>query len=229
MKVRCPAKINLYLRILGKRPDGFHELETLMCPVSIFDEMEFENGPADVELQIEGADIPAGEDNLVVRAVRLLQEATGLRNGVRIRLRKQIPVGGGLAGGSSNAALTLRALNTFWKAGLSEAQLGQAAAKLGSDINFFLQDGPAICRGRGELVEPVELAGEWQALLINPGFGVPTPWVRRAGSCCARRAGTASNGSSVCATTWSRRFFQNIFGLKRRGAGWERSPAWGMP
>jgi len=176
MKVRCPAKINLYLRILGKRPDGFHELETLMCPVSIFDEMEFENGPADVELQIEGADIPAGEDNLVVRAVRLLQEATGLRNGVRIRLRKQIPVGGGLAGGSSNAALTLRALNTFWKAGLSEAQLGQAAAKLGSDINFFLQDGPAICRGRGELVEPVELAGEWQALLINPGFGVPTPW-----------------------------------------------------
>ncbi|MDD5263022.1 MAG: 4-(cytidine 5'-diphospho)-2-C-methyl-D-erythritol kinase [Methylacidiphilales bacterium] len=176
MKVRCPAKINLYLRILGKRPDGFHELETLMCPVSLFDEMELERADGGVELRVEGADIPAGDDNLVVRAARLLQEFSGKSHGARIFLRKAIPVGGGLAGGSSNAALALLALNRLWDCGLPMEKLEQAAASMGSDINFFLYRKPAICRGRGEQVEPVELSRPLAGLLVNPGFGVPTPW-----------------------------------------------------
>jgi 4-diphosphocytidyl-2-C-methyl-D-erythritol kinase len=187
MKVRCPAKINLYLRVVGKRPDGFHNLETLMCPVSIFDEMTLESAAnGEVSLQLEGSDISAGEDNLVMRAARLVQQMSGVSEGegkgVRISLRKQIPVGGGLAGGSSNAAHTLMALNEFWGCGLPMSKLDEAAATLGSDVNLFLYQKPAICTGRGEIVNPVTLRqaqGERLGLfglLLNPGFGVPTPW-----------------------------------------------------
>jgi len=183
MKVRCPAKINLYLRIVGKRSDGFHNLETLMCPISIFDEMTLEpdtNGK--VSLQLAGSDISTGEDNLVMRAARLVQQMGEVSKGVRISLQKHIPVGGGLAGGSSNAAHTLMALNEFWGCGLPMSKLDEAAATLGSDVNLFLYQKPAVCTGRGEIVNPVTLRqvqGErlnLYGLLLNPGFGVPTPW-----------------------------------------------------
>ncbi|MDR1191982.1 MAG: 4-(cytidine 5'-diphospho)-2-C-methyl-D-erythritol kinase [Verrucomicrobiales bacterium] len=177
MTVRCPAKINLYLRIVGQRPDGFHNLETLMCPVAVYDEMTL--APAadgEVSLRLTGGDISAGEDNLVMRAARLVQRLGGTRRGVSITLQKNIPVGGGLAGGSSNAAHTLMALNEFWDCALTARQLDEAAATLGSDVNFFLCRKPAVCTGRGELVRPVTLTGKWHGLLLNPGFGVPTPW-----------------------------------------------------
>ena len=175
MKVRCPAKINLYLYVLGKRPDGFHELETLMCPISLYDELTVE--PADeVSLRLTGADISAGEDNLVMRAARLVQKLSGTTKGARLTLTKNIPAGGGLAGGSSDAAHTLRALNEFWRCGLSPAALDAAAATLGSDVNLFLHDSPAVCTGRGEKVAPVTLTEKPRVVLVNPGFGVPTPW-----------------------------------------------------
>ncbi|MDR2463619.1 MAG: 4-(cytidine 5'-diphospho)-2-C-methyl-D-erythritol kinase [Verrucomicrobiales bacterium] len=181
MKVYCPAKINLYLRILGKRPDGFHNLETLMCPVSLFDEMTLRPAAdGEVSLRLIDSDISAGEDNLVMRAARLVQQLSGSRRGVRISLRKSIPVGGGLAGGSSNAAHTLMALNAFWGCSLTMGQLDAAAATLGSDINFFLYQTPALCTGRGELVKPVSLTVKLHGLLLNPGFGVPTPWAFKA-------------------------------------------------
>ena len=176
IKVQCPAKINLYLRVVGKRPDGYHELDTLMCPVSLFEEMELERTSGEVGLRVEGADIPAGADNLVVRAAEQIRRLSGCSHGVNILLKKRIPVGGGLAGGSSNAAATLLALNSLWECSLPMEKLEQAAASMGSDINFFLHQQPAVCRGRGELVQPVELAGPAAALLVNPGFGVPTPW-----------------------------------------------------
>jgi 4-diphosphocytidyl-2-C-methyl-D-erythritol kinase len=190
MKVRCPAKINLYLRIAGKRPDGFHNLETLMCPVSIFDEMTLEpaaNG--EVSLCLEGSDISAGEDNLVMRAARLVQRMSGCGKGARILLRKHIPVGGGLAGGSSNAAHTLMALNELWDCGLPMEKLDSAAATLGSDINFFLYRKPGICTGRGEIINPVTLTAKLYGLLLNPGFGVPTPWAFKTYEAIAEKKG----------------------------------------
>lgn len=177
MKISAPAKINLYLKILGKRPDGFHELETLMCPLSLCDEVLLEKRPSGISLEVEGADLPTGPENLAYRAAQLVQEKAGISQGIHIRLLKRIPSGGGLAGGSSNAAAVLKGANALWKAGLSEEVLHELAASLGSDINFFLQDAPAVCTGRGETVAPLPFTTKLPGvLLINPGFGVSTPW-----------------------------------------------------
>jgi 4-diphosphocytidyl-2-C-methyl-D-erythritol kinase len=180
MKLRCPAKINLFLHILGKRPDGFHELETLMCPVSLYDDLELEETPSGIHLEVEGADLPADSTNLAYRAAAGVLEKSGTGKGVRMKLTKRIPMGGGLAGGSSNAASVIRGVNELLGCGLKEDELHQIAAGLGSDINFFLVDGPALCRGRGEKVSPVRLRDSFKAILINPGFGVPTPWAFKA-------------------------------------------------
>lgn len=179
MKVWAHAKINLYLKILGKRPDGFHELETLMCPVSLADELELEPAKEGIQLEVstENGDIlSSGPGNLIWKAAQAVQERAGIKAGVRISLNKRIPMGGGLAGGSSDAAATLLAVNKLWNAELDNATLMEIAAKLGSDVAFFLQSHPAICTGRGENVHPVHLKNLPWAVLINPGFSVPTPW-----------------------------------------------------
>lgn len=190
MNVSAPAKINLYLNILGRRPDGFHELETLMCPLELADTMEFTPLPSGIEIVVAGADLSPGPDNLVHRAATALQTLTGTRRGVRIVLHKKIPMGGGLAGGSSNAAKTLLALNTLWECHLPEADLHTLAAGLGSDVNFFLQSGPAICTGRGENIRPVSLSAQPWVLLANPGFGVPTPWAFKTYAALGTKTGT---------------------------------------
>ena len=179
MKVLAPSKINLYLHISGKRPDGYHELETLMCPLSLADEIEIELADQGVALTIEGADLPSGPENLAYRAADeffKMAQVDSAQGGARIHLKKRIPTGGGLAGGSSNAAAVLLALNQLLGEPLSMDQLGSIAAGMGSDINFFLQHEPAICSGRGEKVCPHPLRNLPWALLINPGFGVSTPW-----------------------------------------------------
>ncbi|MGF1679108.1 MAG: 4-(cytidine 5'-diphospho)-2-C-methyl-D-erythritol kinase [Candidatus Methylacidiphilales bacterium] len=176
MVVLSPAKVNLFLHVLGRREDGFHELETLMCPVSCFDTLEFEPGGEEVRLEIQGAALSAGPENLVVRAAEKIRGFCPERPGMRIVLNKRIPMGGGLAGGSSNAASTLLACNALWNAGLSQAELHHLAAELGSDVNLFLEDGPCLCYGRGENVRPVTWVDHPQLVLLNPGFEVPTPW-----------------------------------------------------
>ncbi|MEM9399166.1 MAG: 4-(cytidine 5'-diphospho)-2-C-methyl-D-erythritol kinase [Verrucomicrobiota bacterium] len=180
MKIEARAKVNLYLKILGKREDGFHELETLMAPLSLKDEIEIEEMDHDIIIQVEGMDLSCGTDNLAYRAAQGVRERAGISKGVRILLKKKIPMGGGLAGGSSNCAAVLRGVNELWQAGLSDAVLHEIAADLGSDINFFLQDGPAVCRGRGEIIEPVTLKEDLWIMLVNPGFGVETPWAYKA-------------------------------------------------
>ncbi len=158
-----PAKINVYLRILGKRSDGYHDLETVMLPLDFGDEMIFEPRPAGLELICDDPRLPVDDSNLVVRAAKLL-DATG-----KITLRKRTPLAAGLGGGSSNAATTLRALG--------RGQLVEdLAAKLGSDINFFLAGSAALCRGRGESVHPIPCRLRATVLLINPGFGISTKW-----------------------------------------------------
>ncbi|MFH1066605.1 MAG: 4-(cytidine 5'-diphospho)-2-C-methyl-D-erythritol kinase [bacterium] len=183
MKVLAPAKINLYLKISGKRPDGFHELETLMCPVDLADELELELAEDGIHLEVKtenGDVLSSGPENLVWRAAQAVQERAGIKAGVRIILHKRIPMGGGLAGGSSDAAATLLVMNKLWNAGLDNSALAELAASLGSDVCFFLQPHPAVCTGRGEKIRPIELKNLPWAVLINPGFSVPTPWAYKA-------------------------------------------------
>jgi 4-diphosphocytidyl-2-C-methyl-D-erythritol kinase len=180
-----PAKVNLYLKILGKRPDGFHELETVMAALSLADEMRFEPRVSGITLECSAPGMPTDETNLAVRAAKLLQAKIGSQHGAHIVLQKHTPVGGGMGGGSSNGATTLVALNQLWKLNLSLAELQSLAAQLGSDVPFFLQPSVAMCRGRGEIIEPLQ-PGKFAAMknmavvLLNPGFGVSTPWAYKA-------------------------------------------------
>lgn len=174
-----PCKINLLLNILGRRPDGFHELETVLQPVPIHDLLSFEKIPSGIQLTCSDPGLPADSTNLVFRAAEKFFSASAVPSGVRIRLEKRIPLAAGLGGGSGNAASALRALNELFGHPLDPARLSLLAAEIGSDVPFFLQDGPALAFGRGENIEPLQpfpaLAGA-HLLLIHPGFGVSTPW-----------------------------------------------------
>ena len=177
MEFFAPAKINLSLRVLGRRADGFHELESLMCPVSVGDTLDVTLLPAGgLEFVCDDPTLPAGEDNLVVRAARLFCRTRGLEPSVRIALTKHIPHGAGLGGGSSDAATTLLALDRLFETHLSREALAAMAAKIGSDVPFFIYESAAVIRGRGERVEPVAFPHALPLLLIKPPFGVPTPW-----------------------------------------------------
>jgi 4-diphosphocytidyl-2-C-methyl-D-erythritol kinase len=178
MQLWAPAKVNLSFQIKERRPDGFHEIETLMAPISLADRITIEKSEqtGGIHFSCDDASLPGGEDNLVVRAATLFRERTGISNGVTIALEKKIPHGAGLGGGSSDAASTLFALNKIFEAGLGEEELLELAAQLGSDVPFFIARSPAVCRGRGELVTPYPLKTEFSLLLLKPDFGVSTPW-----------------------------------------------------
>ena len=174
-----PSKVNLLLNILGKRPDGFHELETVMQPVNLCDRLTFERRGGAVELSCSDAALPVDSRNLVHRAATGFLQAAKIRDGVRIHLEKKIPLAAGLGGGSSNAATTLLAFNELFGQPLPAAKLEELAAALGSDVPFFLQNRPALATGRGENIQPLDsfpaLRGR-AILLIHPGFGISTPW-----------------------------------------------------
>ncbi|MCP5519277.1 MAG: 4-(cytidine 5'-diphospho)-2-C-methyl-D-erythritol kinase [Verrucomicrobiales bacterium] len=174
-----PCKVNLLLNTLGRRPDGFHELETLLLPVAWSDELELEATGDGATLECDHPEVPCDGRNLVLRAAAAFFAATGVQAGARFRLTKRIPMAAGLGGGSSNAAAALRLLNERFGSPLAEAALAGLASSLGSDVPFFLQSEPAIGRGRGERLEAVgglrALDGLW-LMLVHPGFGVSTPW-----------------------------------------------------
>ncbi|HUB66854.1 MAG TPA: 4-(cytidine 5'-diphospho)-2-C-methyl-D-erythritol kinase [Candidatus Methylacidiphilales bacterium] len=176
MKQFAPAKINLYLHILGRRPDGFHELETLMAPISLGDTLNIELIPSGIEFTCSDPALSGAQDNLAARAARLFLDEFKPATGARIHLDKAIPVGAGLGGGSSDAAAVLLALRELTGIKTDDAKLAELAARLGSDVPFFIDGRPAVCRGRGEIIEPVTLAESFRGLLVHPGFGVPTPW-----------------------------------------------------
>ena len=174
------CKINLLLNVIRRRDDGFHELETLMHPVGLFDELTFEPGDAPgVRFTCSDPTLPAGEDNLVVRAARRFFTESKLPEQAIIHLEKRIPAEAGLGGGSGNAAATLLGLNEMFGHPLTSETLHDLAGGLGSDIPFFLEDRPALAVGRGEQVERLDafpaLAGKW-LFLVRPGFGVSTPF-----------------------------------------------------
>jgi 4-diphosphocytidyl-2-C-methyl-D-erythritol kinase len=175
------------LEVLGKRRDGYHDLETLMVTVNLYDTLCFKEGPsAEVSFSCESVsygrsvaadrslELPGGHDNLVVRALEMLRREVGIDRGVAIRLRKRIPVGAGLGGGSSDAAAALAGLNRWWNLGLSVGDLSKLAAQLGSDVPFFLHAPSAVCRGRGERVEPIRLPGALHFVIACPLQGLST-------------------------------------------------------
>lgn len=179
MHLKSPCKVNLILNILGKRADGFHELETVMQPVNFCDELTFERGGNSVALSCSEKSLPVDSKNLVHRAATTFLAAANISDGVKIHLEKKIPLAAGLGGGSGNAATTLLGLNQLFGSPLAADKLDELAASLGSDINFFLQDKPALATGRGEKVESLEhfpaLRGK-AFFLVHPGFGISTPW-----------------------------------------------------
>jgi 4-diphosphocytidyl-2-C-methyl-D-erythritol kinase len=181
MQLLAPAKINLSFEIKGRRADGFHEIETLMAPISLADRLTIERAGDDEEIRFSCDDpsLPGGDDNLVVRAAKLFRKRTKITSGITLSLKKNIPHGAGLGGGSSDAASALLGLNEFFAAGLPLDELLQLAAELGSDVPFFIVRSAAVCRGRGEVVEPISFDAKFNLLLLKPDFGVPTPWAYR--------------------------------------------------
>jgi 4-diphosphocytidyl-2-C-methyl-D-erythritol kinase len=174
MEELAHAKINLFLRVLRRREDGFHEIETLMAPITLHDSLKIE--PASkFAFHCDERNLANG-DNLVVRAARAFFAETKREPTVTLTLRKKIPHGAGLGGGSSDAAATLRGLNRFFDTQLSRETLSILAAKLGSDVPFFVNEAAATCSGRGEIVTPASLPATLNLLLLKPEFGVPSAW-----------------------------------------------------
>lgn len=188
--VDTPAKLNLFLEVHGRRPDGYHDIETVMVSVDLYDTLRFtllrepmlqlSVLPAVSRGAVPQPQIPVGNDNLVLRAATLLRERFGVHKGVRIELQKRIPAQAGMGGGSSDAAATLAGLNRLWDLGLASQELHSLAATLGSDINFFL-DSPllAVCRGRGEAIEPHLLQTRLSFVAVQPERGLSTAAVFR--------------------------------------------------
>lgn len=199
IEIQTPAKINLFLEILARRPDGFHELETLMVPISIFDTLRFSAAAAAqiaftcdwaVGLRSDTADIsssghstweaiPTGPDNLVVKTLERLRVRAGVEAGATVRLVKRIPAAAGLGGASSDAAAALVGANQLWNLRWSRTRLAEIAAEMGSDVPFFLGDGAAICRGRGERLEPAGPLPQLHLVVVRPPAGLATAEVYR--------------------------------------------------
>lgn len=168
------AKVNLSLRVLSRRKDGFHEIETLMTPITLADHLLIEKAHA-FAFDCDDPSLPRDQSNLAVSAARLFFAETKLPPHVRIKLQKRIPHGAGLGGGSSDAAAVLRALHQLFPSDLGQEQLLSMAATLGSDVPFFLSKRSALCRGRGEIIESAPGLPQFHLLLLKPSFAISTP------------------------------------------------------
>jgi 4-diphosphocytidyl-2-C-methyl-D-erythritol kinase len=178
--VWAPAKVNLFLEVLGKRADGYHEVATLLVAVSLYDTLEFkEDDSGAIRLRCDQPNLSTGPDNLICRAAELLRQRTGCRRGAAIRLVKRIPLAAGLAGGSTDAAATLAGLNRLWRLGVPAAELARWGGELGSDVPFFFATPAAWCTGRGEKVEPAPLGGPLTLVVVCPPVGLSTTEVYR--------------------------------------------------
>jgi 4-diphosphocytidyl-2-C-methyl-D-erythritol kinase len=186
----APAKLNLFLEVLDRRDDGYHELETLMVPINLRDSLTMspltsaDAAPGRIVFSLRSTDptanIPTDASNLVVRALKLLQQRSGCELGARVELVKRIPSEAGLGGGSSDAATALELGNEFWRLGCSREKLSEFASELGSDVPFFLAHGAAICRGRGERVERLAPTAPLHVVLVKPPAALSTSAVFRA-------------------------------------------------
>lgn len=175
LRARAPAKVNLFLEVLGSRPDGYHEIRSVMQAVDLFDELAaWPREDGRIVLECPDPGVPRGEENLVVKAALKLRRRAGCELGAGLRLEKNIPVGGGLGGGSSDAARALLLLRELWGLECGEDELQRVAASVGSDVPFFLRGGTALCEGRGERVMSLPVADGPHYALILPGVQVST-------------------------------------------------------
>ena len=174
--IKSPAKINLHLEVIGKREDGFHELAMIMQNIDLSDFLELEiNNEGLIKLETDCSELSISSDNLIVKSANLLRKKSNIEYGANIFLRKNIPIGAGLAGGSSNAAATLIGLNKLWNLNLDNKTLCSLSSKLGSDIPFFINGGIQLCFGRGEILEKLDSNFEYGVLLLkNPNVSVST-------------------------------------------------------
>ncbi len=179
LRLHAPAKINLYLRILGRRNDGYHELETVFQAIDLADELIIQKAESETTIEVPGHGDLESESNLAIRAVRWLEEVTGRKLPVSIRLIKNIPVAGGLGGGSANAAAALVGIRALYELALTDKELLDGAAELGADVPFFLLGGTAVGEGIGERLTPVTLPTDYALVLVNPRFAVSTATVFR--------------------------------------------------
>jgi 4-diphosphocytidyl-2-C-methyl-D-erythritol kinase len=180
MKVLSPAKVNLHLEVLERRADGYHEVQTLMMRIDLFDEMEIHPGGQGIRLIAEGEATPGGPENLACRAAQLFCREAGIPGNFEVRLRKNIPVAAGLGGGSGNAAAVLLALNELYPEGLDQESLPVLGSRLGADVPFFLFQKPALARGKGDRLTAAKMPEGLGFLLLVPPFRISTPWAYEA-------------------------------------------------
>lgn len=212
--LRTPAKINPVLEVLGPRPDGYHELRLVFQAVALYDELVFEKAAEGVALEIPESPAPlaADDSNLVVKAARLfLREIGKGAGGVRIRLQKNIPLAAGLGGGSSDAAAALRGLDELFQTHAAPGTLLDLAARLGSDVPFFLYGGTGLGEGRGEKITPWEEGFEFHLVLVKPAAGLSTPAVYRSGKACYTRGDRAGDFRQVLRQKDIRRMAEHLF------------------
>lgn len=176
MQINAYAKINLTLDILGKRADGFHEVSMIMQSIDLSDELFVEKAAEGITLTIEGADLPLDRDNLIYRAAELMQKNYGIKEGVKIRLIKRIPIAAGLAGGSADAAAVFRGMNEVFSLNASVEELSKLGATVGSDIPFCIQGGTMLATGRGENLRKLSDFPKMPVVLAKPKISVSTPW-----------------------------------------------------
>jgi len=178
IEIEAPAKTNLWLRILGEREDGFHDIDTRMVGLSLADQITIEVNSSGQKVSLTCSDesLGTGEDNLIMRAVRVLEEHCDQQFGLNIHLEKRIPIAAGLGGGSSDAAAVLKGVNRLFDLNVSLDDLSGLAAMIGSDVPFFVYDSPCDCSGRGEIVTPVDFDSELPILLVKPPFGISAAW-----------------------------------------------------
>ena len=171
--------MNIRLKVTGRRPDGYHELVSIMVPIDLCDLLEIDVIHQGIELTCEGYQVPADESNLVHRAIKLFLSQISFQKGISVKLQKNIPVAAGLGGGSSDAASTLLSLNEICSKPLSLQELHDLAIQLGADVPFFLQCKPSLVRGIGEILEPLERWPKLYYVIITPPLQVSTAWVYR--------------------------------------------------
>lgn len=179
LTVKAYAKINLTLDVLYKRSDGYHELETVVQSIDLYDILELTRTSGEITFSTDSADIPSGQRNLAWRAAALLKRESGCQYGAHIQLKKCVPVAAGLAGGSADAAAVLLGLNCIWELGLSRQRLAFIGGKIGSDVPFCIYGGAALARGRGERVTLLKTAPVLPVVLVKPAFGLSTAEVYR--------------------------------------------------
>jgi 4-diphosphocytidyl-2-C-methyl-D-erythritol kinase len=178
LTIKAPAKINLFLKVLNRRPDGYHEIESLMQKIDLCDILHFSRHGEEISLSCPETTLPEDQGNIIYRAAQAFFSATGIKAGIKIILEKKIPIAAGLGGGSSDAAAVVMGLNTLLNSNLHREELLDIASPLGADVPFFVEAySAAMVTGIGEKIEQVKSLEGFSIVLVNPGFGVSTKWV----------------------------------------------------